>query len=122
MATEDPGQEALPFVLDDGRPGRVQTAVIAVLAQARADDKLADLDAALAQLAVALAGAVDRAAPTIISQPAAQLRDTLVLLGLDPKSRGARGRDPFAEFLDGLNSDGVADDGAGAAHRNAAQP
>lgn len=104
------GQEALPFVSPSRAPGRMELATRAVLEKARADDQLDDIDEALAQLAVEASRAIDQAGesrdPYAFSQPAAQLRDTLVMLGLDPKSRGASGRDPFDEFLEDLDDDG----------------
>lgn len=102
------GTEPLPFVVETAPAGPLQQAVAAVLERARADELLTDVDEALAQLAVEAARAVDRAAgdPYAFSQPAAQLRETLVLLQLDPKSRGVTSRDPFDDLLAGLVDDG----------------
>lgn len=101
------GTEPLPFVVATAPAGPMQQAVAAVLEQARTDGLLAAVDEALAQLAVEAARAVDYAAgdPYAFSQPAAQLRETIALLGLDPKSRGSAGRDPFSAFLDDLADD-----------------
>lgn len=107
MSRPGGGTEPLPFVVETAPAGPMQKAVAAVLDQARADGLLEDVDEALAQLAVEAARAVDHAArdPYAFSQPAAQLRETLVLLRLDPKSRGATGRDPFDAFIEGLADD-----------------
>lgn len=108
------GTEPLPFVVASRQPGSVERAVTATIEHARHADKLEDLDAGIAQLAIAAAQAVDLAIgardPYAFSQPARELRETLARLKLDPIARGTgTGRDPFDEFLEDLG----ADDGTG---------
>lgn len=99
------GTEPLFDLVTSERPGPMQLAVVAALKTV----DLEDVDQMLAQLAVECARAVDfansKADPYAFSQPAAQLRETLVLLRLDPKSRGAGSGDPFDEFIAGLADD-----------------
>lgn len=106
------GTEPLPFVVASRDPGRVEQAVTGTIDQARADDLLEDLDAGIAQLAIAAAQAVDLALgardPYAFSQPARELRETLARLKLDPIARGTGpGRDPFDAFLEDLGDDGT---------------
>lgn len=104
-----------PLFAEPSQPtGRMQQAVLDVLDDAKGQGLLDDLDAALAQLAVEAARAVDFANgsgdPYAFSQPARELRETLARLKLDPTAReGGSGRDPFAELLDDLaDNDGTA--------------
>lgn len=112
------GTEPLFELVATERAGAMQLAVIAALAAV----DLEPVDQMLAQLALECARAIDfanaKADPYAFSQPAAQLRDTLVLLQLDPKSRGAGSGDPFDDFIAGLADDG----GTGTQVRNSAKP
>jgi hypothetical protein len=105
------GTEALPFVVPSPAAGRMERAMVDTIALAAERGLVDDLDEALAQAAVELARSIDLANagagdPYAISQPAAQLRETVVLLRLDPASRGATASDPFDEFLAGMAGDG----------------
>lgn len=92
--------------------GRTQRAVLDVVEAARSQGLLDDLHAALAQLAVEAARAVDRANaigdPYAFSQPARELRELLTALGLVPTAaKGGEPRDPFDDLFAELDAGGT---------------
>lgn len=102
--------DPLPFEVPTRKAGPMEQAVVKSLQQAVDDGQLRPTDHAMGQLAVEAARAVDLAIMRndayAFPQPAAQLRETLIRLRLDPFGRTDLGGpdDPFAKFLAGLDS------------------